>query len=678
MAHESYEQGNISELNTATIYHSEKLEPGRAEIITKKATSRRWIPPYTPPGEVDLFYITEILRALYGSPDHGNPDDPMDDLIYLLLTRKTPISKGRRAFYRLQKTVNGNWGNLLLVPRNKLKKILTGLGLVETRIDSLLQVVHEIKKRFGSPDLSKLHRYSNSRCFDFLVSLPGVGPKTARCVMMYALRRKVFPADSHCIRILARVGYIPESLTLNHKRAQEVLAQLVPGKLAYDLHVNLVAHGQTVCTYTRPDCEVCSINKFCMKYRGEREKLTNMETPAVIDLFCGAGGTGYGLSQTGPPDKRLRVSVAVDIDRWATKTYWINHPELPADRVLTSNLHEEETLDKIRELTKDDNVILVIGGPPCQDFSLIGTKGRKSTRPVNGKKFIELEGNENYAAFVKVVRTIKPLFFVMENVPGILAANGGRAREEIPEDFSDLYFVKSLLVDASDFGVPQRRVRFLLFGVKKDENGNNIAAKNALDLIVRHMQCEEKKVKKPVTFGQAVSDLPPLEQGQGFEFALFKKRPGIKSRYQKSMDGRSGLLFNHVARPNNVRDLKLYKLLKPGETAAHAIEKYRRPELMIYRNDVFKDKYKKQVWNKPSTTIVAHLAKDGHMFIHPQQIRSITVREAARLQSFPDDFIFCGQRTEQFKQVGNAVPPLMAGRIREAIVEAYKIIKLGG
>ena len=110
----------------------------------------------------------------------------------------------------------------------------------------------------------------------------------------------------------------------------------------------------------------------------------------------------------------------------------------------------------------------------------------------------------------------------------------------------------------------------------------------------------------------------------------------------------------------------------PAKLHGTAHEKYHRHDLMIYRNDVFLDKYRRQVWDAPSTTVVAHLAKDGHMFIHPRQVRSITVREAARLQSFPDDFILTGPRTEQFRQVGNAVPPLLGARIRSAVLETLE------
>ena len=147
-----------------------------------------------------------------------------------------------------------------------------------------------------------------------------------------------------------------------------------------------------------------------------------------------------------------------------------------------------------------------------------------------------------------------------------------------------------------------------------------------------------------------VSDLPAVKPSDGQEFGKHHAPGTVQlSTYQETL--KNGSDFDlQPCRPNNERDLELYALLKPGEIAWDAHEKYHRQDLMIYRNDVFLDKYRRQVWDAPSTTVVAHLAKDGHMFIHPRQVRSITVREAARLQSFPDDFI--RDRTED-----RAVPP---------------------
>ncbi len=139
------------------------------------------------------------------------------------------------------------------------------------------------------------------------------------------------------------------------------------------------------------------------------------------------------------------------------------------------------------------------------------------------------------------------------------------------------------------------------------------------------------------------------------------------------MLSRSRLIFNHTVRYHNERDLELYALLRPGEDSIHALERYKRADLMRYRSDVFDDKYARLRGDRPCKTIVSHLAKDGNGYIHPSQVRSISLREAARIQSFRDDYMFCGSGSDQWVQVGNAVPPVMA----EAIARSF-IAALGG
>jgi DNA (cytosine-5)-methyltransferase 1 len=363
----------------------------------------------------------------------------------------------------------------------------------------------------------------------------------------------------------------------------------------------------------------------------------------------------------------MRIALAAELDPWAHKTYATNHPEVPVERVLLKDLTTENAVRAVRKaVSNEPNLVLVFGGPPCQNVSLIGTTGRKAAT-ARRRRFT----SPTYVAFRDIVKSLRTRFFVMENVPGLFAAADGRSREDIIEDFSDLYATREVHVEANDHGVPQRRRRILIVGVLKGKDPK--LAGKALDFLVERLGSPLERARWSATFGEAVSDLPAVEPAEGQEFG--KHQPPGKLRisaYQEVLRNGSDLFYNHVARPNNQRDLELYALLRPGEIAWDAHEKYNRKDLMIYRNDVFLDKYRRQVWDAPSTTVVAHLAKDGHMFIHPRQVRSITVREAARLQSFPDDFIVTGPRTEQFRQVGNAVPPLLGARIRSAVLETLE------
>ena len=273
-------------------------------------------------------------------------------------------------------------------------------------------------------------------------------------------------------------------------------------------------------------------------------------------------------------------------------------------------------------MANEPNVVLVFGGPPCQNVSLIGTTGRKAAT-AERKRFAPV----TYVAFRDIVKSLRTRFFVMENVPGLFAAADGCARKDILEDFSDLYANREVHVEAHDHGVPQRRHRILIVGVLKGKNAE--LAEIALDFLVGRLMTPLERPAWSATFGEAVSDLPAVEPSDGQEFGKHHAPGTVQlSAYQETLKNGSDLIFNHVARPNNERDLELYALLRPGEIAWDAHEKYHRQDLMIYRNDVFLDKYRRQVWDAPSTTVVAHLAKDGHMFIHPRQVRSITVREA--------------------------------------------------
>lgn len=200
------------------------------------------------------------LAERYGSPRHGNPTDPTDCLFYLMLSRKTPIRTAEKMYARLKAELP-NWDSLLQLTREQLAELLHGSGLETIRAGHLLEVAGLLRARFGSVTLEPLRQWSDDECLNFLVSLPGMGMKTALCVMLYGLDRQVFPADAHCIRVLQRMGVI--DTRLSHRPAQRELARMVPGHLGYVLHVNLVAHGQQVCTARHPRCGECVVASYC-------------------------------------------------------------------------------------------------------------------------------------------------------------------------------------------------------------------------------------------------------------------------------------------------------------------------------------------------------------------------------------------------------------------------------
>lgn len=210
---------------------------------------------------MDWESVSRALEVAYGNPRHGNPEDPVECLIYLMLSRKTPIAVAGRMLKRLEVLVGHDWNRLPEISEKDLAATLHGSGLEEIRAHQIHLVAVTLRERFGRITLDPLRNWSDDACFRFLTELPGVGAKTALCVMMYTLGRQVFPADAHCIRILKRMGVIPEHL--EHRPAQRLLAKLVPGEFAYKLHVNLVAHGQAVCRAVDPQCDQCVIRQYC-------------------------------------------------------------------------------------------------------------------------------------------------------------------------------------------------------------------------------------------------------------------------------------------------------------------------------------------------------------------------------------------------------------------------------
>jgi len=620
-----------------------------------KARQRRWVPSPFSEGQFDWGLATWALEVAHGSPRHGNPDDPLDCLLYVMLTRKTPISVGGNVFRRLQRRYR-DWAAVLADTPAGLRKLLHGSGLEEVKAGDMRAVLAAIQREFGGLSLDRLAGWSDDRCLRFLTGLPGVGTKTARCVMMYSLGRGVFPADTHCIRVLTRMGVVEGGL--EHRVAQERLAAAVPGEYAYRLHVNLVAHGQKVCTTTSPSCSQCVVRKLCSRYRANAKSGADEQRgrPTVVDLFCGAGGTSLGLEMAG-----YRIVAAVDNDPWACQTFCLNHPSVPEECVVCSDIRHVPA-GQLDTSIPSRGVDLVVGGPPCQGFSMIG----KRVRGQNGTgRFIDDPRNELYREFVRFVHHLGPRIVVMENVPGLFSLRGGHYRRQIIEDLDHGYETDAVLVDAHRFGVPQHRQRVLFVGVSRGSFGEDaVAIKDRLLSQLKAHNCPGASLR------QAISDLPVLQQDDGSEVMARPPRRGRRSEYAATMvTGSPAVVFNHVSRPLNVRDQLLYARLAPGETGHDAVVKHGARHLMVYRDDVFHDKYRRLVYDRPSPTVVAHLAKDGHMFIHPdeQQVRTITVREAARIQSFADDFIFYGPRTHQFQHVGNAVPPLLARSVGELI-----------
>ncbi|HLN26460.1 MAG TPA: DNA cytosine methyltransferase [Gemmataceae bacterium] len=450
----------------------------------QNARIKKWVPPYTPPGKPDFFYINSILATLWREPDGnlprlGNPEDPLDDLIYLMLTRRGQIRQAQQLFESLRRSLisrghkKPDWSSFLDQGVEAMARCFAPLGMGRTRAREMHAALDLINERFGQLSLDTLRRWSNTRCIEFLCTLPGVSLKTAACVMLYTLGRRIFPSDVHCNRVLARLGVLPAEYGPQdkHKKAQRLLLDgRIPGEMVFSLHVTLIRHGQEICTSGKPKCHRCPLRGFCAdnRERESRQWEADREVPSCVDLFCGGGGTSIGISRPiewghdprAGTTPTMRIALAAELDPWAQKTYTINHPEIPVERVLLKDLTAEDAVRTVRKgVANEPNLVLVFGGPPCQNVSLIGTTGRKAAT-AERKRFAPA----TYVAFREIVRSLRTPFFVMENVPGLFAAADGCARKDILEDFSDLYANREVHVEAHDHGVPQRRHQVLYDG----------------------------------------------------------------------------------------------------------------------------------------------------------------------------------------------------------------------
>jgi len=384
-------------------------------------------------------------------------------------------------------------------------------------------------------------------------------------------------------------------------------------------------------------------------------------TPSVLDLFAAPGGLSHGFKEAG-----YRIAAVVDNDEWGCET--LNHNFCPDGTMLIQG--------DIEKLIIKGRVEVVVGGPPCQSFSLVGRpKINHLRRHNNRKRFIDDRRNRLYKHFVKIVNVVRPQFFVMENVPGMVSFERGRVKDQILQDFEKIgYETEVKILNSADYGVPQVRKRAIFIG-NRIGVANPFPKRNSYDPLRAVQATLEESVSglRPYqTVFDAISDLPPLQPGQG-EDEMSYPPYSDPTPYQRWAREGSSKLYNHVARKHSERDRKLFRMLDPGQKMIDL------PEKMIpYRSDIFADKIKKQRWDRPSSAILAHMQKDGLMYVHPNrdQARSFTPREAARLQSFRDRYRFMGPMTQQFKQIGNAVPPLVAQAIALAIKPFLEPLKL--
>ncbi|MEY4505093.1 MAG: hypothetical protein RL154_1390 [Pseudomonadota bacterium] len=413
----------------------------------------------------------------------------------------------------------------------------------------------------------------------------------------------------------------------------------------------------------------------------------------VLDLFSGAGGLSEGFFRAGSTfvghveadhhacntlrtrtaywnlknSNNISVYHEYLLKKISTEQLWEKADVLNANDVINQAI-SDETFENISEIIQQNmkqknakSVDVIIGGPPCQAYSVIGRARMKESAACDPRNFL-------YKHYVRFLKTFEPKMFIFENVPGLKSAGNGRYFEDLKKAIDEAgYYIELDELIASDFGVLQGRRRIIIVGWRKEANKEYIYP----DF--------EKIINDKYFVADILNDLPKTFPGAKIEGE--NKYINTTNQYLKDSNIRDGgfnILTQHETRPHNERDREIYKEailawnIKKERLCYKELSR-RRPDLITHKNTTsFTNRFNViKADETASHTILAHMAMDGHYYIHPDinQLRSLSIREAARLQSFPDNFYFEGSRTAIFRQIGNAVPPKMAEQIAKKIKE---------
>lgn len=366
----------------------------------------------------------------------------------------------------------------------------------------------------------------------------------------------------------------------------------------------------------------------------------------IVDLFAGCGGLSCGLEQAG-----FTPWFVNEIVETFCNTYKKNH-NLDEDHYFVGDINDlNENLDDYKEYLED--ITLVCGGPPCQGFSM-----------ANRQRILDDPRNQLYKAYLYFLSQVRPKFFIMENVKG-MSKKIGEIKDDFAKYLGEEYQFDYRLLKAQDFGVPQNRERFIMIGNRVGVNPNDIF--------------EEifKQGRSPFVLKDALEGLPHLESRKRIGKNEENERSGFTERqfvypeteFYHFINGYRHIdkLYNHKNRYNNPRDIEIYHRLPQGANSLHDSI----ADIMPYsrRNGIFKDKYYKLDETQICKTITSHMKFDCNMYIHPWEARGLSPREAARIQTFPDDYVLTGAQNLWYAQVGNAVPVKLAKAIGMGIMK---------
>jgi len=364
-------------------------------------------------------------------------------------------------------------------------------------------------------------------------------------------------------------------------------------------------------------------------------KNKSIKTLNVVDLFSGVGGLSYGFSK----NSKFKIVLANDFDKQAAESYKLNHKDVDVISGDIANLNYQN-LEKYIQLGVD----IVVGGPPCQSYSTLGNR-------------LLDDRADLFKQYRRIISILKPKIFIYENVKGLLSMDKGTLFPKIQQEFTEIgYNLKFKILNAADYGVPQLRERIILVGTIKDNNFN----------FPEPTHTNEKtlfsELKPHVTIKEALSDLPSLNSGESND--SYSSEPN--NEFQRFVRKNNNILTEHESPKSNINMIKLMNALPDGGT------KFDLPDSLRPRSG-YGNTYAKMWWNKPAPTITRNFScVSSSRCIHPRDSRALSVREGARLQSFPDDYVFYGPKTKKLLQIGNAVPPILSIALAEQVLKFFK------
>lgn len=381
---------------------------------------------------------------------------------------------------------------------------------------------------------------------------------------------------------------------------------------------------------------------------GIRKLAIEGERPLAIDLFSGAGGLSLGLHMAG-----FEVILAVDKESEAAETHRAHF----AGASLHADLSDQSVLNSICEALKGIRLDLVAGGPPCQPYSQAAFSKVRHLQEHHGKSADPRR--ELWSSFMYVVKETMPRAVLIENVPDMAFGRDGVVLRRLVHDLESVgYTVHTRVLCSDAYGVPQHRQRLFTVAFIED--------------IAFSWPTRDESIKRLLK--DAIADLPPVEGGDKEEVRPYTGTPSQLQMYFRDTvpSEDRGVIYDHHTRAVRKDDLEAFKLMTSKTTYSQLPDHLKR-----YRDDIFEDKYKRLDMDQLSRTITAHISQDGYWYIHPTQHRTLTIREAARIQTFPDNYRFCGFPRHAFKQIGEAVPPLFGRAIGTELLAALKVSEPG-